>query len=413
MSISIPIIRVLNKYNYPITKSGDNKCKTIALWRNGEKFNVIVNLDTNHFYDFVTNEGGYSYELFCLINELDKNQPESKIHFHSEFTSFYKNENKNELSNHSFKKICENEILEKKILLENLYNSAYKLFDDHYFNKKGVELNKYSELSTLIRQIKLPEKLVSQLYNNGISDKNLSIVIPIFSIKDFSLINLQLIQCNGEKKFISDYELKHSFFPIYSTEKIYNLFNSEIIIVCEGVATGYSVLSLVKSNQIKKSISYTIISCTTANGLIQCVDYLLSKNKKVIILSDIDSETEVNNKVMLGACFKYFKRYLKNVNVLNITPMFNNYYTKITNINNISDFNDLEFIFGTEFCFNIIKKSILNYLKLTSKNEIFLKMLPFNIIDLNHKQIQKNQKNSFNFNDSVKILAKESFILFN
>lgn len=391
-----------------------------AIWRGGDGFNVHIYSNTNRFFDFVTKESGGFFELYCLLNDLEKNIKSFNIllidlGIKEDVLSSYNNNEislqiqEKRLKMAEFQK--ENDKKEeelKKIEQQNIgkifYNSK-KLQSNNYLIKKGINLcNDFFWIND-IKEIKFDNKIDNLFLNNKLSKQKTydyhyqnSMIIPIYHIKTKELISLQYFNDGNILKKItektgSDFHLKEfhkntspalGIYTIYNNNN--NIENEKIIIICEGIATGFSLYLAVNQNNTSNHIP--VVCCFTANNVKNVIDYLKNKKITIIVASDKDSPMIRNSQIykLYGTGLDLMKYYKKNQNILFTTPEFplkqnkavlffnsqtSEYIKSIEfypELKQFSDFNDLHHNYGLKKASKYFWFSLANYIILNKLN---------------------------------------------
>lgn len=292
--LSIPIVSIILRNNYPI-KGSSSQVYTIAKWRGGKKNNVSISIDKNIFYDFVTGDSGGPIELHCLITGEDLNSINYKD-LYEKYTSKFDGTLIEKYS--SFNKVEDIE-KEKEVLEEvkNIYKLSKAINNDFYFVKKNIAIND----NQLIKQL-----ILSNFAMRGKSNKNNyfakdefkllslhgSIVIPAFNIDSGEIQTIQYLLNNKDSNVLKLFHLgsrvKDSYFPI--NFKPSDIKNHKNFILCEGVATGFSILKIINYlnwEHIK------IICCFNSMNISNVLSKLCYDN--VIIATDYDQINIINN----------------------------------------------------------------------------------------------------------------------
>lgn len=419
--LKLPIINVLIVNKYPI-KGYFPRLSTIARWRNGKKYNVSIYLETNTFYDFVSGDFGNLIDLHCLITGDSKDNINYK--------SFYDLYSNVDLKGNITQQIkeCELDNTPEETLeeIKNIYLNSKQIFKDHYFcNKKIFKINNN------ILQIKISNFILKNYEKKHIKLNKFdlyflklqnSLVIPMYNIETLEIQSLQYLLENKTKLFHFGGKLKKSFYPINFNIKNKNeLNNFDTFILCEGVATGFSICDILNKNNVTH---VGIISCFTSKNIENVCDFLLKSNKKIIISTDYDQINIISNKIILGAGLESLKKYKNNPNVIcTIANMLNNnskYYLQdiysnflIENKdynNNITDFNDIVFNYSITDSSNVFFLNLNYYCYIFNKFNFLEQKKINNIITNNNSPFSYKYLNEFNeLND---IIIENNFIFY-
>lgn len=427
--LKIPILNILQFYKYPL-KGSYPKMSTIALWRGGKNYNVIINIDSNSFYDFVLHEYGNVIKLHELITG-ENSSYQDIIDLYSNKNNLYKTEsfffNKNINGNDFDKK----EIIEE---IQSIYKNSKNIFDDFYFEKKGITI----DISNKIKQIQISKFILNQ-YKRKINylsasdfhiiNLNNSLVIPIYNIHTKQIQSLQYIlkDKNNEinKYFHKNAVFKYGVFPV-NLEKLEDVEDHKEVLLCEGVATGMSILNICRFLKI----DIPIICCFNSGNINNVAQYFIEQNKKIIIATDFDKLNVYLRhgfqNVDLGTGSRTIKEYNFNKNVLCTIPTLTEhentkfYLKEIDSIEltekdneaiNFSDFNDIEQEFGLETAANIFIKNLEYYCQIFAKTNFLQKS--------NTKSTIEKGNSPFSYNDLSKlsilndIILENNFIFYN
>lgn len=378
---SIPIINVLLKNNYPIIGSFP-RLSTKGLWRGGSNFNVSIYLETNTFFDFVTNTAGNPIDLHCLITG------ESKFDLNlNDFNQLYLDPSE---VNYNYTETIPVDFSEIKKEIENIYRISSDILNDHYFNNKNIN-HKYLKNIKQLSFSNFMKKIISRKkLNLSKSDENLislnnSLIIPMYNISDFSLQSIQYILDNKDLNKIFHYggKLKNSFFPI--NYDINLLTQANTICLCEGVATGCSIYQILE----KIGLNIPVLCCFNAMNIKSVAQYLIKNSSvNIIICADYDQINILNNKVLIGAGNNSFKLFNNEPRVLvtnsNNGKFKSQYFLeslfdespikdKIKK-NEFTDFNDLHSLMGVDVASSVFKENLFYYTKYLNKENFIYEL---------------------------------------
>lgn len=175
----------------------------------------------------------------------------------SKFTWFLKN------SGHRLKKdvkpsslVRNSEKLQQKIIISNQVTRIYQLAE------KALSVHPY-----------LKRKNIAPLYSKQIEQK---LILPIIDL-DFRIWSLQYIFPNGKKRFHFKGKIKSNFIPIQINWDV-----SKKIYICEGFATGATLLNVFKEA--------SIIAAAHAGNLKPCAQKIQTRfpSHQIIICADDD-----------------------------------------------------------------------------------------------------------------------------
>ena len=400
---------------------------TIAKWRNGKKYNVSIYLDTNTFYDFVSGDFGNVLSLHSFITGEDINS--------IDYGSFIKTYSNIEINTTIEKLIkeCdyseeENSSIETIEEIKYINSNSKEIFNNHYFKPKQIKHGNFD-----IKQIKISKYIMSLLDKKHIrlnnSDLHLlklknSIVIPMYNIKTKEMQSLQYIlplkENETNKLFHFGGKLKFSIYPI--NINIENIENNTTFLLCEGVATGFSIHDIIKNI----GIDIPIICCFNSKNIENVTDFLLENNKKVIIAADFDQPNIMKNqKIILGAGLNVIKKYNNNENVIcsiansfknnskyYLNSIYNNFLSENNDYcNNITDFNDIIVSENLSFATEIFKSNLNYYCKIFNKNNFFTKENKFDVYN-NLINSPFSYKYTNKFNELNDIILENNFIFY-
>ena len=153
------------------------------------------------------------------------------------------------------------------------------------------------------------------------------LLVPLFEILNAEaepeLVNLQFISPDGSKKFLTGGKKKNCFYSIGNQ-------NSNVVVICEGFATGASIAEATK---------YKVIVAFDAGNLLPVARQFASNAKldaRIIIAADNDAWGEVNTGVNKA------NEAAQAINALVATPNF----AGLDVSNQPTDFNDLHQLAG-------------------------------------------------------------------
>ncbi len=453
IELNYSLVLLLRKYNLNYKKTSKG-WSTKAIWRGGNGYNVHIYSKTNSFFDFVTKESGGFFKLFCLINDikpsiknlnvlindlninrLDLSQIDgNEINLaikkrRKEIIAFQKEE---ELKQEELKKIAQ-------VNINKLFYASKPVKNNDYFVSKGISLSKDFHFINNIKEIYFDQKTQAYFLENKLSKQKIydyhyhcAMIVPIFHVETNEIISLQYFK---DEKTVLDvinktgFELKMKEFHkntsphlgVYIINESNNLINNNLIVLCEGIATGLSIYKCINKNV---DINIPVVCCFTANNLKNVVDYFKNKNKIVVVASDRDTPILRNNQIynLYGAGLNIMNQYATNGNILFTTPSFNlkndkailffnrltNEYLKITDINDtrlnlLSDFNDFNNLNGDKATQKIFWFNLVNYI---IRNNINIQGI-MNCLCENNQSILKKY-----YNRMTKILQNRNFDVF-